>query len=281
MPKALHHSYANWTEQPETEQPENLRVVSAKRARKLRKRARKLRKRGVRLIPLHAIREVSIYRDSPARDKDYTRNEPTTPNGRAKYAWLEPSSFADERSYRKSRKCYEMYIKALEGKVGRKYELAQRLQEQRNRHLAKIKTKRWIHEVNPQLASREALDKLATIFGFNFKLPVVTYGEFNNPVDTQHNLIPEHWTDEQKRQYLKFGYVTEIKVEGDPPLIMRYAPHFTYPSVTPRSGLIPCVGDYVGHSYVPVGEPEGNSQRMACDTAGCTAYYYDTLKIEL
>lgn len=92
MPRALQHTIPYWVDTPlgegnygESDQiwHGRMRVVSPRRARKLRKR-------GVPLKPLHAARVIATNRfDKRTGYSSYaTRLEPIRPNTRARYAWF-------------------------------------------------------------------------------------------------------------------------------------------------------------------------------------------------
>lgn len=78
--RALQHEYPRWERDGDTGDeryvwPGLIRFVSAQRARKLRKR-------GVPLLPMHAVLDRS------GGEHRRGQFEPTTPNGRARYAWF-------------------------------------------------------------------------------------------------------------------------------------------------------------------------------------------------
>jgi hypothetical protein len=148
MPKALQHEFPYWQDDPHAEDgsgesrhvwPGRPRYVSARRARKLRKR-------GVPLLPLHAVRDRSGGQHAPG----YV--EPTSPNGRARYAWFEPERVVENRRARRGAACYETWREAEHGTRGRKHELATRLAGQRERLVALRYARSW-RRVAPAIAA--------------------------------------------------------------------------------------------------------------------------------
>jgi len=148
MPKALQHEFPYWQDDPHAEDgsgesrhvwPGRPRYVSARRARKLRKR-------GVPLLPLHAVHDRSGGQHAPG----YV--EPTSPNGRARYAWFEPYSAPLQREALRRIACYNTWCDANAGRRGRKHELATRLAGQRERLVALRYARSW-RRVAPAIAA--------------------------------------------------------------------------------------------------------------------------------
>lgn len=127
MPKALQHECPRWERTTESVNENDERYVWPGRIRIVHgQRARKLRKRGVPLMPLHAVR---------ARDCSGRENEPTTPNGRARYAWFEPEAAVETRQRQRRLKCY--VTATTKQPQGRKAWLAAQLSQQRAAHAAR------------------------------------------------------------------------------------------------------------------------------------------------
>lgn len=138
MPKALQHECPYWSDDTNQGRVTNgallvwpgvMRIVHGQRARKLRKR-------GVPLMPLHAVHTVDTNKfDKRTGYSMYAnRIEPTTPNGRARYAWFEPVDMVEARKQHKSRACYLTHLEANRGVRGRKAWLHMRLQQMRREH---------------------------------------------------------------------------------------------------------------------------------------------------
>lgn len=212
MPKALQHNYPDWQDDPHTKDSNGesrevwygaMRVVSAKRARVLRKR-------GVPLMPLHAVHTVTVDGDEFGWSQFSKRHEPTTPNGRARYAWFECKDDADNRKARKGGACYQTWLEAERGLRGRKADLQERLEFQREDMQARAYFRKG--------------GKLAA--------------------------MPAHWTDEQKRHYIQHGYVVEIGHGDADGLVHRRSPpvtlYYNDPTVQPENPLhrpIECAPD--------------------------------------
>lgn len=134
MPRALIHESPYWSDADDERRvadeplyvwPGHMRIVSARRAGKLRKR-------GVRLLPLHPVFDHS------GGVHGRGRFEPTTPNKRARYAWFEPATVFDHRKARKGGACYQTWLEAERGLRGRKADLQERLAYQRERLQLKL-----------------------------------------------------------------------------------------------------------------------------------------------
>jgi hypothetical protein len=132
MPTALRHNYPGWQDDPHAEDSNGesrevwfgaMRVVGAKRARKLRKR-------GVPLMPLHAV-----YLNPCDAERGQSRAPLTPGNGpgkrSARYAWFECKDDAEARRWRRAANCYETWLEAEQGLRGRKADLQERLEFQR------------------------------------------------------------------------------------------------------------------------------------------------------
>lgn len=239
MPKALQHNYPGWQDDPHAEDSNGesrevwfgaMRVVSAKRARKLRKR-------GVPLMPLHAVRDM---RDGFEGSRSSTRGfEPTTPNGRARYAWFECKDDAEARLQRRRLRFY--LTATTKEPQGRKAWLRVQLDQQRQdaaarsyfRSLTKAFYGRytmphWEHSQDRQHEGayshaihreRAGLYKGVIRAAFrsmrNTERVATEWGDVQEA--TGHALdalagvpMPAHWTDEQKRHYIQHGYVVEF-----------------------------------------------------------------------
>jgi|SRR5579859_7578509 len=135
MPKALQHEYPRW-ESDDRDPTQDVHVWPGRIRIVHGQRARKLRKRGVPLMPLHKVYTVETNRfDRRLGYSTYIKRiEPTTPNGRARYAWFEPELAFENRKTRKGGQCYIRGLEAQHGRVGRKYWLRVRLYESRKMH---------------------------------------------------------------------------------------------------------------------------------------------------
>jgi len=230
MPKALRHNYPAWQDDPHGEDGNDSREVWFGAMRVVSpKRARVLRKRGVPLMPLHAVREVAGQQFGPRR------YEPTTPNGRARYAWFECKDDAEQRKYRRGAACYNTHLDAMNGTRGRKHYLASRLIAQRVKHQhARMWQQRdwaaWKHQrvgrglrpyqqaaiaelkYGQRHAANPQLDLYAKAYRAMFGVmpePEVATGEALDALCKVHGM-PAHWTNEQRRQYIQHGYVVEV-----------------------------------------------------------------------
>lgn len=202
MPKALQHDlpYSSG----------HTRIVSAKRARKLRKR-------GVPLMAMHPTRTVSTDRCYEYLGfLTYTNQlEPTTPDTRARYAWFERNADVEERKRRRARQCYGTHLLALQGKTGRKAWLHMRLNQQREAHA-------YFNLLNAAMQQLEtatgvALDALCGVAP-----------------------RPSGMTDAELRTYAQQGYtlrVGRVTNKMSPPL-MAFVPAYVSVEIPLPSGLM-------------------------------------------
>jgi hypothetical protein len=200
MPKALQHNYPGWQDDPHAEDSNGeprevwfgvMRVVSAKRARKLRKR-------GVPLMPLHAV-----YLNPCDAERGQSRAPLTPGNGpgkrSARYAWFEPEAAVESRTRSKALRCY--LVATRPQPFGRKGWLRERLHTQRERLRLEV-VERWTRR-----AWRHSLD---TTPRKSHYAGVIHENVLNPQLDLYARAFElMHWTNAQKRQFLQQGYVVE------------------------------------------------------------------------
>jgi len=220
MPKALQHEYPRWEgdafdpTQDVYAWPGAPRFVSAKRARKLRKR-------GVPLMPCHRVHD----RSGEHRPGEFY----PTHGDRARYCWFERDVDADNRKARKGSQCYQTWLEAERGLRGRKADLQERLEFQREdmqarayfRKGAKLAATLFfqtnttyglpdVHVANPQIDVYAAAFRAMFEGKLDLQLePQTATGEALDKIAALHAL-PAHWTNEQRRQYIRDGYVVEV-----------------------------------------------------------------------
>lgn len=128
MPKALRDELPRF-ESDERDPTQDVFVYPGAMRLVSPRRARKLRKRGVHLMPLHAVRDPSgVHRPGSFYP---------TSSGKARYAWFELQVDADTRKHRRAANCYETWRDANNGAQGRKAWLRERLEDSRADHEAR------------------------------------------------------------------------------------------------------------------------------------------------
>lgn len=245
------------------------RVVSARRARVLRKR-------GVPLMPLH-----TVYLNPCDAERGQARAPLTPGNGpgkqSARYAWFEPDYNVEMRQRRRAGRCYNTWGEANRGLRGRKAELDAALRGSREQHMAD----RYFRQGGKLAATTyyQTFSRCGLYAGKireNVLQGVLPVGMWPDPSDslrdpaqldiyartwasaqrvdtaTGHTLdaiagyvMPTHWTDAQKRAYILQGYVVEV---GD-----------TTPEQRAQR-MSPPVTMYYNGGWADNGEPVGVSQ---------------------
>lgn len=245
MRDALQHTFPEWQEPTYNDGSRTgddarevwfgvMRVVSAKRARVLRKR-------GVPLMPLHAVRDVQASTLLGGR-----RYEPTTPNGRARYAWFERKDDADTRKARRGGRCYNTYREACAGRVGRRYELAEALQEQRAAHQAE----RWFrtggklaasyfYQTNTYYGTPHVANPQLDLYARAFELMQIDTAT-GAALDALCKLPfrPEGMTDAELRDYVRYGYALRCTPASYKPDEPRMSPNMSIWLPASYAGLL-------------------------------------------
>lgn len=179
------------------------RVVSARRARVLRKR-------GVPLMPLH-----TVYLNPCDAERGQARAPLTPGNGpgkqSARYAWFEPDYNVEMRQRRRAGRCYNTWGEANRGLRGRKAELDAALRGSREQHMAD----RYFRQGGKLAATTyyQTFSRCGLYAGkirenvLQGVLPVDMWPDLDPETATGAALdalcnipaMPSHWTDEQRK----------------------------------------------------------------------------------